>query len=69
MIIGNSYHPARLCGVQIKRSVKMIHLNKENIIERFKRYIAIDTKSDPDNSENTPSTAGQLDLARLLTLQ
>lgn len=66
MIIGNSYHPARLFGVQIKRSVKMIHLNKENIIERFKRYIAIDTKSDPDNSENTPSTAGQLDLARLL---
>jgi len=37
----------------------------ENIVERFKRYIAVDTKSDPD-SETVPSTKGQLELGKLL---
>ncbi|SIR57337.1 peptidase T [Halanaerobium kushneri] len=37
----------------------------EKIIERFKRYIAVDTKSDLD-SETVPSTEGQLKLGKLL---
>jgi tripeptide aminopeptidase len=37
----------------------------EKIIERFKRYIAVDTKSD-SNSETVPSTEGQLKLGKLL---
>lgn len=36
-----------------------------NIIDRFKRYIAIDTKSNPENPE-CPSSPGQLELGRLL---
>ena len=38
---------------------------KEKILERFLRYIAIDTASDPD-SESQPSTQKQLNLSRLL---
>ncbi|MDD2426911.1 MAG: peptidase T [Eubacteriales bacterium] len=34
--------------------------------ERFSRYIAVDTRSDPQNSSETPSSKGQLNLARLL---
>lgn len=37
----------------------------DKIIERFKRYIAIDTKSD-ENSETCPSTKGQLELGKLV---
>lgn len=37
----------------------------DQIIERFKRYIAIDTKSD-ENSKTCPSTPGQLELGALL---
>jgi len=37
----------------------------ENIVERFKRYIAVDTKSNPD-SETVPSSKGQLELGKLL---
>ena len=37
----------------------------DKIIERFKGYIAIDTKSD-ENSETCPSTKGQLDLGKLV---
>jgi tripeptide aminopeptidase len=36
-----------------------------NVIERFLRYVKIDTESDFD-SETCPSTLKQLDLARLL---
>lgn len=35
------------------------------VLQRFLRYIAIDTRSD-DSSETTPSTPGQWDIARLL---
>ncbi len=35
------------------------------IVERFKRYIAIDTRSD-ENSQTCPSTKGQLELGALL---
>ncbi|CCQ94630.1 peptidase T [[Clostridium] ultunense Esp] len=37
----------------------------DKIVERFKRYISIDTKSD-ENSETCPSTKGQLELGALL---
>ncbi|HOB34353.1 MAG TPA: peptidase T [Bacillota bacterium] len=37
----------------------------EKVVERFLRYVAIDTQSDPESS-SFPSTAKQLDLARLL---
>ena len=37
----------------------------DKIVERFKRYIAVDTKSDSD-SETVPSTKGQLELGELL---
>ncbi|MDR7871198.1 MAG: peptidase T [Tissierellaceae bacterium] len=37
----------------------------DKIVERFKRYIAIDTKSD-ENSETCPSTQGQLELGAML---
>lgn len=38
---------------------------KEKILERFLRYIAIETTSDPE-SNSQPSTSNQLDLSRLL---
>ncbi len=37
----------------------------ENIVERFKRYISVDTRSDED-SETVPTTKGQLDLGGIL---
>ncbi|MEL3908422.1 MAG: peptidase T [Treponemataceae bacterium] len=37
----------------------------KNFLERFKKYISIDTKSDP-KSETCPSTKGQLELGALL---
>ena len=37
----------------------------ENILDRFLRYVAIDTQSD-ENSDSQPSTAKQLDLLKLL---
>lgn len=37
----------------------------ENILDRFLRYVAIDTQSD-ENSESQPSTSKQFDLLRLL---
>lgn len=40
--------------------------DKEALLERFLRYVAIDTTSD-ENSKSSPSTPGQLELARLLT--
>lgn len=42
-----------------------IAIDRDRIIERFKRYIAIDTQSD-ETSETTPSTEKQFNLARLL---
>lgn len=40
-------------------------LNKQHIIDRFFSYVTVDTKSDP-NSETTPSTKKQWDLANAL---
>lgn len=38
---------------------------KDKVVEKFLKYISIDTQSD-DSSSSTPSTAKQLDLAKLL---
>ena len=37
----------------------------ETILDRFLRYVAVDTQSDPE-SESQPSSARQLDLLRML---
>ena len=39
---------------------------KMNIEERFIAYCRIDTQSDPANSDVTPSTQKQFDLAEVL---
>ena len=38
---------------------------KQELIERFTRYVKVDTQSDPE-SNTCPSTQGQWDLARML---
>jgi len=43
-------------------------INKQALIERFISYVTIDTESDP-NSDTTPSTEKQWDLARILAKQ
>lgn len=43
----------------------MSELNKINILARFRSYVSLDTASD-DKATTVPSTAKQLDLARLL---
>ena len=42
-----------------------ITIDKERLVERFLRYVAVDTQSDPE-SESLPSTAKQLTLLKLL---
>lgn len=37
-----------------------------DVLERFLRYVQVDSQSDPHNEDEAPSTACQLDLARLL---
>ena len=37
-----------------------------DVLERFLRYVQVDSQSDPHNEDETPSTACQRDLARLL---
>ena len=37
-----------------------------DVLERFMRYVRVDSASDPDNASVTPSTARQHDMARLL---
>lgn len=37
-----------------------------DVVERFMRYVQVDSQSDPDNEEQTPSTECQHDMARLL---
>jgi tripeptide aminopeptidase len=43
-------------------------INKQALIDRFLSYVTIDTESDP-NSDTTPSSEKQWDLARLLAEQ
>lgn len=44
---------------------RALSIDKEALLERFLRYVALDTSSDPD-SEDFPSTERQLQLSRLL---
>ncbi len=37
-----------------------------DVLERFMRYVQVDSQSDPENEERTPSTDRQHDMARLL---
>lgn len=41
---------------------------REKVLERFLKYISIDTQSDPE-SETSPSTAKQFDLAKILAAE
>ncbi len=43
----------------------MININKEALVERFMRYVQIDTQSDPESS-SFPTTEKQKDLSRIL---
>ena len=43
-------------------------IDKQALIDRFISYVTIDTESDP-NSDTTPSTEKQWDLARILAAQ
>jgi hypothetical protein len=43
----------------------MIQINKEALIERFMRYVQIDTQSDPE-SNSFPTTEKQKDLSKML---
>lgn len=44
---------------------RTMHLDREDLLVRFLRYVQVETRSDPD-STTTPSTQGQWDLLRLL---
>lgn len=43
----------------------MIQINKEQLTERFMRYVQVDTQSDP-NGNNFPTTEKQKDLSKIL---
>ena len=43
----------------------MIQINKEALVERFMRYVQIDTQSDPE-SNSFPTTEKQKDLSKIL---
>ena len=47
-------------------NIKEITIDKERLTERLIRYCKIDTQSDPNNEEVTPSTEKQFDLANIL---
>ena len=49
----------------MQKSKNSIIYNMESILERFLRYVAVDTQSD-EESESQPSTAKQLNLLRML---
>ena len=46
-------------------TLKKISISRENLVDRFQRYVRIDTQSQ-DPSDTYPSTLKQLDLSRLL---
>lgn len=48
-----------------KNGIMEITIDKERLVERFLRYVAVDTQSNPE-SETFPSTAKQLTLLNLL---
>ncbi len=63
-----SIHTVCYDAAKIGRIEKTLHLKKnivQHLLERFLRYVKIDTRSDP-NSNTTPSTEKQWVLARLI---
>ncbi|MEP6617632.1 MAG: peptidase T [Ginsengibacter sp.] len=46
----------------------MITIDKERLVERFMRYVQLDTQSDPQG-ENSPTTEKQKDLGRVLSAE
>ena len=46
----------------------MIQINKEALVERFMRYVQIDTQSDPE-SNSFPTTEKQKDLSKILAAE
>ncbi len=46
-------------------TIRIEPADRKALLDRFLRYVVVDTRSD-ENSTASPSTAGQLDLARLL---
>ena len=49
-----------------KMNIKEIKVESDRLTERLIRYCMIDTQSNPDNEDATPSTEKQFDLAKLL---
>ena len=47
-------------------SIKEIKVDRDRLAERLMRYCRIDTQSNPQNEDITPSTEKQFDLARIL---
>ena len=43
----------------------MIQINKEELTQRFMKYVQVDTQSDP-NGNNNPTTEKQKDLSKIL---
>lgn len=52
-------------AVICKKFIRMFDVYTFSVEDRFKRYVQIDTQSDP-HSDSFPSTAKQLDLSRIL---
>lgn len=46
--------------------IKGIKVERDRLVDRLFRYCMIDTQSNPDNEDVTPSTEKQFDLARIL---
>ena len=72
MLIGckNSTKTSKSLGVipLICNTDIQIMIDQQHLINRFKSYITVDTESDP-NSDTTPSTAKQWDLAHALVAE
>ncbi len=54
-----------MCAAAAAASIAAMLIDTPDLLERFLRYVQIDTRSDP-HSTTTPSTPGQWDLLRLL---
>jgi len=60
-----NFNNRKFAAIFVKHSNSFQMISKENIIKRFVGYVTVDTESDP-NSDTTPSTAKQWDLANAL---
>jgi tripeptide aminopeptidase len=61
------YIPAKafLVSFLVDYICSMIKINKDSLVERFMRYVQVDTQSDPQ-STNFPTTEKQKDLSKIL---